>query len=446
MKVWEASRAAGRLGLTISGEAMQSGLHFALNIVLMHLLPARDYGVFAITLVMGGIGLTYTRALTAMPASIYVGRSRNAVRAKFYESTFAAAAIVVSGLIALVVVALLSADGPTSALAGAGFVGLWCARSHLRTVHFAFGRYRIATVGDLAFATSGGVLSALAVSRGGNPIAGVFLALALANFLGSATMQLLAGETIRTRFDRRARSFYARLLRRLSWSVFSVTTANLQGQGISLLVVGLAGPAAYAPIAAMLVIFAPLRIAATALVNLIQPEMSKLAAKGDVEEIRNLSRKWTLILGIVGLVYGGAAIALLPLMKSPSLEGAPIYFIGVFAWLIYMMSLLYISPRMILEVLMKFRPIAAITAAAALVGMGVIALILEFASASWALAGASLGEAIVFVAAWVAATRGLRTLAAQKPRRATQKQSGNAPANNNQRPFVPLMLKSRLGS
>lgn len=423
-------RAAGRLGLTMGGEAMQSGLHFALNIVLIHLLPARDYGVFAITMVIGGIGLTYTRALTAMPACIYIGRSRSQAGAKFYEATFGAAAIVVSGLIAwigLIVVALLGASSPTSALAGAAFVGLWCARSHLRTVHFAFGRYRIATLGDLAFAISGGLLAGLAVWRGGNLLSGVFLALAAANLLGSATMQLLAGEPVLARFDGRARIFYARLLRRLSWSAFSVTTANLQSQGISLLVMGLAGPAAYAPIAAMLVVFAPLRIAGTALSNSIQPDIAKLAKKFDFEAIRDLSMRWTLILGIAGLAYGAAAISLLPSMKSPSLEGAPIYFIGIFAWLIYMMSLLYVAPRTILEVLMKFRSVAIIMTAAAVAGMGVIALTLEFAPASWALAGASLGEAIVLVAAWVAAMRGLRALATRTPMRATKNRVGNAP-------------------
>jgi O-antigen/teichoic acid export membrane protein len=442
MKFVQVSRVAGRLGLTLGGEAMQSGLHFALNIVLIHLLPARDYGVFAITMVIGGMGLTYTRSLTAMPACIYIGRSRSKEAARFYEGTFGAAAIVVSGLIALIAVVPLGASAPTSALAGAGFVGLWCGRSHLRTVHFAFGRYRIATLGDLAFAISGGLLAALAVWRGGNPVTGVFLALAAGNLLGSATMQLLAGEPVRARFDRRARSFYLRLLRRLSWSVSSVTTANLQSQGISLLVVGLTGPAAYAPIAAMLVVFAPLRIAGTALANLIQPEMSKLAANCDVEEIRSLSRRCMLILGIAGLVYGATAMALLPLMKSPSLAGEPIYFIGIFAWLIYLLSLLSVAPRTILEVLMKFRSMASITAAGAVAGMGVIAIVLQFAPASWALAGASLGEAIVLVAAWVAAMRGLRSLAARKPTRATLKQATKPPTDQDQGALMSLMMKS----
>ena len=33
---------------------------------------------FAFTLVLGGVGLAYVRSLTAMPASIYIGRARSA--------------------------------------------------------------------------------------------------------------------------------------------------------------------------------------------------------------------------------------------------------------------------------------------------------------------------------------------------------------------------------
>ena len=56
--------------MMVGGEAMQSGLSFALNVALLHVLPAKQYGVFALIMVIGGIGLTYIRALTAMPRKI----------------------------------------------------------------------------------------------------------------------------------------------------------------------------------------------------------------------------------------------------------------------------------------------------------------------------------------------------------------------------------------
>jgi len=77
-----------RLTVMIGGELTQSALHFALNLVLIGVLSAFDYGVFAITLLIGGIGLTYVRALTAMPASIYIGKSGSGIRARFYDQMF----------------------------------------------------------------------------------------------------------------------------------------------------------------------------------------------------------------------------------------------------------------------------------------------------------------------------------------------------------------------
>jgi len=327
-----------------------------------------------------------------------------------------------SSLIALIVAGLLSAWTPSSALAGAAFVGLWCLRSHLRTVHFAFGRQRIATLGDLAFALSGASLAGLAAWVGDDLMTRVFFALAAANFIGAATMRVLSREPIDARFDRSARIFYRRLLGRLGWSAFSVTTANLQGQGISLLVTALAGPAAYAPIAAMLIVFVPLRIIGAALVNLIQPEIARLAANADVQAVWTLAMTWTFASALAGLGYGVAAMAFLPFLKSQSLVGAPIYLLGAFAWSIYTLTLLYLAPRVILEVLMKFRSVAVITATAAALSMGAITLILEFAPASWALAGASVGEAVVLALAWCAATRELRKLAARRPMDADEKQ------------------------
>ena len=61
-----------RLALMVGGEAIQSGFHFALNIALLHVLSASGYGIFAIGMVMGGVGLAYIRSLTAVPASIWM--------------------------------------------------------------------------------------------------------------------------------------------------------------------------------------------------------------------------------------------------------------------------------------------------------------------------------------------------------------------------------------
>jgi hypothetical protein len=90
---------------------------------------------------------------------------------------------------------------------------------------------------------------------------------------------------------------------------------------------------------------------------------------------------------------------------------------------------------------MRFRAMASITAAGAVVGTAVIAIMLQFAPASCALAGASMGEAIILVAAWLVAMRGLRALDARKPGRAKAKQPTKPPMDPDQA-LMPLMMKS----
>ena len=390
-----------RLAVMIGGELTQSALHFALNLVLIGCLSAYDYGVFAITLIIGGIGITYIRALTAMPATIFIGKSFTSDRARFYNQMFSGAAMGLSTLIALIAFAVLWQWKPNAAMAGGAYVGFWCIRSHQRSVQYAFGNQKIATIGDLVFAISGAMLALIAILRGGNVLGGVFLALAAANVIGGATMRALSGEPIGATLDLRARVIYSRLWRQLGWSAFSVTTTNIQGQGVSLLVASTAGPQAYAPIAVMMVAFMPLRIMGTALMNALQSEISRLSALRDARTIWRQSIHQTTLLAGLGLVYGVIVMAILPFLKVHALEGAPVHLIGVFAWAIYMISLCYSAPRVSLEVFMRFGTVALIMSVAAVTGLTTIAILLKWAPNGWALAGAALGEAMVLIPLWV---------------------------------------------
>ncbi len=179
---------------------MQSGLHFALNLALLALLPPEEYGAFAFSLVLGGAGLVYVRALAAMPASTYIGRAQGAAAADFYEGAFGAAALAVSLAAAAVAGAILSIWSTRAALGGAAMVGLWSLRSHLRTVGFARKRALAVTIGDAVFAASGVLASAAGLWLDPDRLEGALAGLALANVAGTAAMALARGERPRVGF------------------------------------------------------------------------------------------------------------------------------------------------------------------------------------------------------------------------------------------------------
>lgn len=403
-------RLLNRLVVMVGGEAMQSGFHFALNIVLIHMMSAHDYGIFAIGMVMGGIGLSYIRSLTAVPASIWIGRSTRKRQAYAYDVTFSSAALVLSVVMGIVAFALLQAWDGNGAVECGVFVALWSLRSHLRTSYFAHRRQWLVSISDLAFTVFGVLTTALVFWYFQNGLPGIFASLAIANGLG--VIVLLVGARLPARISYRAsvRRRMAGLWRQLRWSAFGATTTNIQGQCLALLVAGFAGPAAYAPIAAVLVFFAPLRIIATAFVNMMQPELSSLLARGQTTKIWQQSKLWSVFLGVGGVLYGAAVIVVLPFIKSQAFENASIHFIGIFAFAIFFMTMLYVMPRITLEVMSDFKTVAIITSIAAVIGLVSVAILLAVAAPPWSLAGAALSEAIVLLASWFAMRRRLRAI------------------------------------
>lgn len=389
-----------RLVLMIGGEAMQSGFHFALNLMLLHMLSAQGYGLFAIAMVMGGVGLSYIRSLTAVPASIWMGKSTNRAGVDAHDVAFGSAALVVALLMATGTGILMHLLGDPSGLAAGCFVGAWSLRSHMRTAFFARRQQVIVSISDAAFTVAGTLFGGLAIWLAADVLQSVFYALAAANVLGIAMLVRLARRTLRVSFRMPTRRRYAKLWRQLCWSAFSATTTNIQGQCLALLVAGIAGPAAYAPLAAVLVLFAPLRIISLAFVNMTQPELAKLMSRNETRRVWAQAKMWSLFMGFGGLAYGCAILFVLPMIKSQALQDASVGTIGLFAIVNFVPIMLYIMPRIVLEILGDFRIVAFITMGGAIVGLALIAILLAIAPPPWALLGSAVSETFVLALSW----------------------------------------------
>ena len=219
---------------------------------------------------------------------------------------------------------VIGASTPSAAVPGGAFVGVWCLRAHFRTAFFAAGRGNAATFGDLVFAVAGACLCVLMFAAGMVTLANAFSALTIANVLGVATMHLIVRRMPTARFDRGFRACYRRLGARLVWSLAGVMTTNLQAQGIVLLVAVVAGPAAYAPIAAMLVFFVPLRLLWSAVLNFIQPRFAAHATRGDYTRVWRICVAWSLAHGLMTFAYGACLYMLTAMLRTPALEGSPV--------------------------------------------------------------------------------------------------------------------------
>ncbi len=403
---------SGRYAVILSGELTQSLFHFVLNILLVRELGAHDYGLFAIVFTVGAVGITYIRALVAVPATLHLARSLGRPAARGYDVMFGSGAILVSGLLAVGVgVALVPVIG-FGALAAGAFVGLYAYRSYLRIVLLARGRPRIAGLSDLVYAVCGGLLVARGLDGVGAALLDrAFAAIALAHALAIAAAYAALRERLRIALHARARARYRAIWKTLAWSLAGVTGLTVQGQGLTLLFALLAGPAAYAPIAATLVLYAPLRIPTMALMNMVLPEITRLLASGQVAAARRIVVRGAALLGGACLAYGAAMAALLPAVEGVLFKGRfagePMGWIGLGVWAVVTVSLLYAIPRAYLEASAAFRSITAGAVASAALGFALMVPALLFLPAATALVGLLASE--VATLAW--SLGAVRTLA-----------------------------------
>jgi O-antigen/teichoic acid export membrane protein len=393
---------SGRFAVILSGELIQSLFHFALNILLVRELGAHDYGLFAIVFTIGAVGITYIRALVAVPATLHLARSLGRPAALGYDVMFGSGAALVSVLMAFATSVALSPVIGLGALAAGAFVGFYGFRSYLRIVLLARGRPRIAGLSDLVYALCGAVFVWRGVSGEGTALLDrAFLAIALAHAIAIVVAYGALRQRLRISLHARARARYRAIWRTLAWSLAGVTSLTVQGQGLTLLFALLAGPAAYAPIAATLVLYAPLRIPTSALMNMVLPEISGLLAAGQVQAARRLVTRHVLLIGCACLVYGLVMAATLPLIEQILFKGRfanePMGWIGLGVWAVVTTSLLYAIPRAYLEASAAFRTITAGAVASAALGFALMVPLLLLMPPDTALLGLLASEVATLV-------------------------------------------------
>lgn len=392
-------RFGGRFAVVLSGELIQALFHFVLNVVLVRTLSTHDYGLFAIVFTSGAVGIAYIRALVAVPATLFLSRSLRRPAERGYDVLFGASATLVALLMALVASAALWPLMGASGIAGGAFIGLYAFRSYLRIVLLARKAAPIAGMSDLVYSVCGIGFTLFFLFEGAaSRLDHAFVALALAHALGTAVSFLALRAPIRLSFRPRLLRRYLGIWRTLAWSLFGVTSLTLQGQGLTLVFALLAGPAAYAPIAATLVLFAPLRIPTNALTNMVLPELTELLATGRRAQARRLVLRSCALIGIACLVYGAAMWNLLPLTEHVLFKGRfshePMNWIGFGVWSVVTISLLYAIPRAYLEASGAFSTIATCAIASAVLGFAIMIPVLLTLPSAVALVGLVASEGL----------------------------------------------------
>lgn len=420
MKRPDLHRLAGRFAVMLGGEVLQSLFHLGLNLALVRSLSAHGYGLFAIVFGLGAVALTFVRALSGVPAATFIPPARSARAAGAEAVAFGTGALALGLVLWLGIAAAFAPFVGAGALAAGAFVAAWALRSFLRTLLFARGRAGVAGLSDLAFTVSGTAMLALMLTRAETDalLWDSLWLLAAAHALGLAVALAVLHERVRIA-PRHAWRRYRRLWRSLAWSVAGTATANVQAQGQMLLIAALAGPAAYAPVAAVLVLFSPLRLLGTVVVNLIQPEMARLIAAGDARRLRLVLAAASVLLTAACLAYGlGLALAFDPVehrLFADRFAGEPLGLIAGLVGATVLLTMLYAAPKTLIETRRAFPELAAMALASATLGMASVAILVAFAAPAWSMAGVAASEVVVLVWSWRAALRPAARPVAPRP-------------------------------
>lgn len=405
-----------RLLLSLSGEGLQSGFHFLLSLFLIRLMGVHDFGLFAIIFVLGGVSLTYGNALISVPASVEIARTKRRCQLNTQEVLFGTIAVLVSIFIGATGagVLFLTLGHPLEAISGGLFVGCWALRNHVRTILFARREAGAATVSDLVYSIGGitSVATQLWFGTQSSRVAEIMFGLSLANAVAMGAAFWVAKRWPRIRFHRKVFDVFRSIRKDVAWSFLTATTWTLQSQGLTFLIAATAGPDAYAPVAAGALLFAPLRPAICAIVNVFRPHFAKAFSEGHGSYIRGVGFGLTAGIVFCCLILGGliwtswAYIDTYIFYKKFDISAMQII-VGLsgFSALLY---LTYTVPLTIFQAAGQFRPVAVATILGSATCLASVSVLLAAAPVEWSLIGVVLGEAACGLYLWITAGRLLR--------------------------------------
>jgi O-antigen/teichoic acid export membrane protein len=299
-------------------------------------------------------------------------------------------------------------------LAAGSFVGLWTLRNHVRATLFARRATPVLSFSDLGYSAGGAAfVAALVWIEAGEPqVTSVFWALAAANVIGIAIALKIVHTRVRVSFRASVRARYRRIWVDIAWSLFGVTMWNIQGQAQTFLVAAIAGPAAYAPIAAGMVLFNPLRLALGSIFNVIRPEFAAGLADPRHGRVRLTFYGSMVVTALACSAYGACVWLGWSVLEGHFYGGkfahASMPVIVVFGWIAATIAVTYHVPLALVQAAHDFRAVAIATTIGGIVGLGGVIVLLVYSTVVWSLAGVIAGEAICLICLWIAALRVLR--------------------------------------
>ncbi|QAY77486.1 hypothetical protein [Sphingosinicella sp. BN140058] len=409
-----------RYAVAAVGPIAGAGAQFVLSLLLLHLLSPAAFGSFAFLLVTSIFSAGLWAGLFCAPLPVLLNQADEAVRDRAIRSLTTLSTLGSILVFAVFAVMGLALHVP---LGGALLFGVYAAmfvlRWYARTYAYAHDRVVRVTVSDLVYSAIllGGV-GALAAAGIASVewcygIMALSAALGLLPFGRTYVRALFA-------FDREAFANYRPIWREHSgWSLAGIVTTEATINAHVYIVTLIAGPAAYAPIAATALMIRPMGVAQNALGDFERPRMARQIGSARIGDAVRSVRFFRMVLVAAWVATCTAAVLLFvidPHLVFPREYDRSVLAIGTALWLAVSGIRLVRTPEStLLQAAGAFRPLAHASMIAC--GFSVLAVLamLFVVGPLWSIVGILIGEFVFALWTWREARRWRRKAGSAEP-------------------------------
>lgn len=391
-----------RYGLASVGPISSAGVQFALSLVLLHALPQAQFGSFSFLLVLSQFSSGMAMALFCAPLLIVIHQPgvNEVEREGVLAALFAGNALfsVAIGSVGFVCGLLLGVGVTASMLFGI-YAAIYLVRWYGRAFAYAEERQLRTTFSDLTYTV---VLAAgIAILRfaDATTLPRVYAVLILGAAAGLLPFGLpYLARQLAFRTMRQLAAYRTVWKEHARWSLLGVLSTEATINAHAYLVTAIAGPTAFAPIAASALLLRPLSVGTNALSEFERARMARMLANDDLTGARRAANGFRLMLVLVWLATAATAAAILnwaPTLLFPARYDLHFLVVGASMWMVIGFIRMARAPdSALLQASGRFRPLAMSSMVSAGISVvGVLALLL-LAGPLWSILGLLAGEMV----------------------------------------------------
>lgn len=389
----------GNYGLATFATAAVSASHLLIQLAILHSLGSGEFGLVAFMLTLMQFGSGMCNSVVAAPYTVLVSQgTTDSVSTDSFFSVNAALALCNSVVAAAASLWIGSASWPV-ALCFAAASGLFTIRWFGRTDAYATHRPIKAAASDVIYSATLLIGLALAWFNGVTLLlaAMIFAAAGMAGMAPFGVSFLLK----HLRIDWRASiTAYKPIWRDQSrWAVVGLVTTEATNNAHSYLVASIAGPAAFAPIAAAMLFLRPIGVCMVSLTQIERPAMARAFSAGNRASAFKFAMRFMAVLFLIW-VLTIAAIAIVlnyfpGLAFKPGLD-ANLVLVAFAVWTVICLVQCGQTPlNVFLQAEGRFRELADASMKACVVTVAAVLALLVMIGPVYATLGVLMGQIIM---------------------------------------------------